>query len=131
MAGTGYVPPEQFLQQHRTSPRAKTKPAVVRFQYRGVSIKCGDNPCHSAQRLEGRRGLHSQIPKLPLSTCDAEKCHCRYEQHDDRRAGEDRRETYSSMSAARVPGQDDRRAGIDRRRSRASEDREAFRITYH
>jgi hypothetical protein len=122
-----YVPMSQFVQQRRRQPAPQSKPAAQRQAFRGTSIRCGTNACDAAKKLQGKRGLPHQIPKLPLSLCDAEQCTCSYKHHDDRRDDEDRRDIFGSLygdnfrsvnrtasnSSARSVG--NRRSGDDRR----------------
>ena len=130
LAGTGYVPPSQFVQQRRQANEANNSSRDIQFAFRAVSIECGDNPCAAAVRLEGRRGLHNQIPRVPLSNCDREVCNCRYKQHGDRREQDERRNAYSTLSGQLPDGVVERRATNDRRRSAIERDLEEFRIKY-
>jgi len=36
-----------------------------------LTLLCGKNPCSAAKRLEGKRALVAQFPRVPLSNCDA------------------------------------------------------------
>ena len=59
--------------------------------YHAVSIKAGPNCEKTELQYSQRRYLSSEAPPLPLPTCSAKGCSCRYVHHDDRRSGEDRR----------------------------------------
>jgi hypothetical protein len=113
-AGTGYVSTGHLISPIKPSARPDNRPAIQRKDFRAVSIECGANACGAARRLEGKRGLHAQIPQVPLSQCDAESCECRYQHHIDRRSEEDRRAEYSHMAGA-DNSKKRRRAYADRR----------------
>lgn len=121
LAGTGYIRSgsRSWRQQH---VRRDHRPAVERTDFRAVSIQCGPVCCKAARRLEGKRGFPKQIPRLPLSQCDAESCACTYVQHPDRRATTDRRDTLPDLTGIG----DDRRSRRDRRDASVEEGLEAF-----
>jgi hypothetical protein len=70
---------------------AKTpeKPVVRKASpsYHAVSIETGRNCCHEARALKGKRFLSREAPSLPLRNCSSDNCLCRYQHHEDRRAG--------------------------------------------
>ena len=125
-AGTGFVSGAQFMQSRRQPAAADSKPAVARRDYPAVSIAPGKCACRAALRLEGKRGLPEQIPRLPLSNCDAETCGCKFKQHADRRHYDDRRNPYVGLKTSMT---DERRS--DERRSDGDSDMEVFKITYN
>jgi hypothetical protein len=54
---------------------------------------------------------------LPLRECDQANCECIYEHYDDRRAEEDRRNTYAAYSGFDpMQGQEERRDRNERRK---------------
>lgn len=55
--------------------------------WHAVSIEPGLRACKAAHSLRGRISLSREAPQLPLKDCDKSECTCRYEHHDDRRAG--------------------------------------------
>ncbi len=59
--------------------------------FHAVSIKAGPGCGRTAENYAGRRFLAADAPRLPLPTCDARNCRCRYVHHEDRRTGIDRR----------------------------------------
>lgn len=82
----------------RTRPKAaalSNKTAVAaRSPYRSTSIECASSACAAAQAISGKRFLDIDrvTPVLPLESCDASRCNCRYQRHEDRReSDEDRR----------------------------------------
>jgi hypothetical protein len=104
----------------QSNPRpAMKRPAAggsPQSTFHAVSIKMGSNPCEAAQKMEGRRFLSSAAPKIPLTECDAENCACRFVHHEDRRAGEDRRDPWAPTAADQTGSyRMDQRKGADRR----------------
>lgn len=88
------------VKSKRATP-AKAKPQSIRSnQYHAVSVVPGTDACAAAHRFTGRRFLSQQAPRLPLPTCDAERCDCRFRHHKDRRAGPRRRSDIGLMPAA-------------------------------
>ena len=84
--------------------------------YHAVSIKFEEHACAAAKELTGRRFLSNAAPRLPLPECNALECRCRFNHHNDRRAGKDRR---SPFAAGRFTGS----TGSDERERRESRDR--------
>lgn len=79
----------------RASSRKRTKPPNP---YASASVRQGDCACEGAKALEDKRFLSRDVPQLPLATCSAAQCGCRYVRHEDRRKTEDRREMFSLQS---------------------------------
>lgn len=69
--------------------------------------------CGAAQQCAGRRFLSANAPILPLPQCDAQKCHCRYEHHEDRRS--DSRRLADERGPARLWNGAERRRNTGRR----------------
>lgn len=69
------------------SSKAETK-------FHAVSLRFPASACEAAKAMEGRRFLSTAAPRLPLPDCDSLNCKCRFAHHEDRRAGDDRRETH-------------------------------------
>ena len=90
----------------------KRQPPAVRSEnkYHAVSIMPGEHACPAAFRFVGQRFLSRQAPPLPLPTCDAFQCTCRFKHHKDRRAGPRRRSDIGLMPGAY--------AGSERRQAR-------------
>ncbi|MBT8422835.1 MAG: hypothetical protein KJP03_06940 [Gammaproteobacteria bacterium] len=128
MAGKGFVSGSSMAQMLRQPPRAVHKPAVARKDFRAVSIKCAPGSCHAARVLEGKRGFSDQIPRLPLSQCDAGECVCTYTQHRDRRATDDRRRLYATLAPG-VKDASERRELFDRRIADLDEDMQDFNFS--
>lgn len=76
-----------------------TKPAAEPNPYHAVSIIPGVVSCAAAHRFTGQRFLSRSAPKLPLPTCDAARCICRFKHHKDRRSGPRRRGEIGMMQA--------------------------------
>ncbi|HKE94010.1 MAG TPA: hypothetical protein VKB34_06870 [Povalibacter sp.] len=93
---------------------AKPQPArdVARIQhpFHAVSILPGPGACDSARRFKGLRFLSKDAPRLPLPTCNAAQCNCRFKHHADRRAGP-RRRTDQGMMSGPWNGTERRRTG--------------------
>ena len=68
----------------RTTP-ATQETSKTKNPYGATSIVCGADSCTAASAIDGKRFLIDDTPQLPLSTCDAEKCDCKYAHHEDRR----------------------------------------------
>jgi hypothetical protein len=94
----------------RAKPASPPKIAPAADPHHAVSIIPGEHACGSAYRFTGHRFLSRQAPKLPLPTCDAFHCTCRFKHHKDRRAGPRRRHDIGLMSG-HYPGNERRRAG--------------------
>jgi hypothetical protein len=91
----------------RPVTRAKGTPGAQPFH--AVSIIPGQHACAASYRFTGYRFLSRQAPKLPLPTCDAFHCTCRFKHYADRRAGPRRRSDIGLMSG-HYPGTDRRRS---------------------
>lgn len=80
--------------------------------YHAVSIKAGPNCANTALQYARARYLSREAPILPLPTCNPTGCTCRYQHHDDRRSGQDRRmrDVWNPQSPS-VKDRDRRRAG--------------------
>jgi hypothetical protein len=67
--------------------KTPVRPAAPASPYHAVSILPGTAACDAAYRLSGQRFLSKQAPLLPLPSCDAPVCNCRFKHHKDRRSG--------------------------------------------
>ena len=84
--------------QKSANPKSQAVPQKT--PYRAVAVSCDEYACDGAKALSGKRFLISDTPLLPLLDCTAQKCHCKYSHHSDRRDfGEDRR-LPSSLKAS-------------------------------
>ena len=75
------------------------KPAAESSPYHAVSVIPGVASCAAAHRFTGQRFLSRLAPKLPLPSCDASQCTCRFKHHRDRRSGPRRRGEIGMMQA--------------------------------
>lgn len=103
------------LSKKRT-PKVKPKPIrqkSVHPDYRCVVIKPKMGACHSAEQLVELPILMQEATALPLKSCDAEKCDCRYERRDDRRMNRRRNNTHQVEQF--MTNQNNRRQQLDRR----------------
>ena len=87
-------------------------------EFHSVSISLSKNACAAAEDLSGQRFLATTAPMLPLPGCDADECACRFEHHEDRRSGKDRRNPFSPgvIGSGTSAGQSEHRDGADRRK---------------
>jgi hypothetical protein len=98
-------------------PAEKITPSN-RKTFKSIEICPGSDSCQVAMDHAGKRILLEHSPRLPLDRCDRiNDCNCTYINYSDRRAGDDRRNPYGSLSQAGAIGMRDanKRAGMDRR----------------
>lgn len=88
-----------LFKSNRGKP-AKPQPQSALHPYHAVSVVPGTDACAAAYRFTGQRFLSRQAPKLPLPSCDAAQCNCRFKHHKDRRAGPRRRSDIGLMTGA-------------------------------
>ena len=117
-AGIGLLAPVLFLLWRRgvaeaghppPAPRRAPPPAPspvrpsggvkrkLALKFHGVSLKPGPNACKAVQALAGQRFLPEEVPSMPLSACDQQKCQCAFSHHGDRRDPEDRRSGWGTF----------------------------------
>jgi hypothetical protein len=77
--------------------------------YHAVSVLPGTDACAASYRFSGQRFLSSQAPRLPLPSCDAKTCGCRFKHHKDRRSGP-RRNSDIGMVLAGFSGNERRQS---------------------
>lgn len=77
---------------HRPSGARATRHVRVGNPWHAVSIAPCAGACSLARSMSGHRFLSSEAPPaLPLVSCDADQCACRYRHHADRRGASSRR----------------------------------------
>jgi len=92
-----------------------SRPAATPFH--SVSIIAGAGACQTAKSLRNVRFLSAEAPLLPLISCDASRCNCKFAHYADRRRG-DRRNAYSAeYHGYSVHGGEERRERRGRRQS--------------
>jgi hypothetical protein len=101
----------------RVPPRAK--PAGGRFGAVEIRVRAG--ACQAARSLEGQRFLSKEAPTLPLPSCAAAQCSCKFTKWSDRRS-ENRRLEHGGLSAS-IFLANNRRARRERRRAAKARDR--------
>ena len=98
-------------------PSSNTKPTAL---YRAVQIVPSfEGCCREAKQVASKRYLSHEIPRLPLESCDSDKCQCTYKLFEDRRAdlrrasdtGFDMASSYRSETDLRQDSCDRRSAG--------------------
>lgn len=87
---SGWLLRKRINAQVRYSGRPMEHRRVVN-PYHAVSIEPGSKCCKDARKLEGHRFLAAAAPQLPLPSCGAAVCECRYLHYNDRRNAQDRR----------------------------------------
>jgi hypothetical protein len=88
--------------------------------FHAVSIHPSKDGCLAAEAISGERFLSREAPSLPLESCTATSCNCRYYHHSDRRFWtRGRREFHSDEDdfVGFFEDLDRRMAETDRRRS--------------
>lgn len=98
-----------FKSKRSGEPVVRQRPSP----YHAVSVQAGPRACKEARALADKRYLSDEAPSLPLPTCDARVCTCRYRHHSDRRSGEPRRE--ADIGIVSMEG---KWSGLERRRTR-------------
>jgi len=89
--------------------RRPVEPHRVVNPYHAVSIVSGPSCERTREQQAGKRYLSADAPALPLPTCNARSCSCRYKHHEDRRSGRDRRASDVWSRRRPQPAQGDRR----------------------
>lgn len=111
------------IRRNKLDISAQSRPAATHKggAYHAVSIAYSENSCDAAKAMTGRRFLSSAAPRLPLPECDALECRCQFSHHDDRRAGQDRRNPFSPGNFGSGTGihEQERRDRKERRESTA------------
>ena len=70
----------------RRITRKNTRVSNTRSRFRGVQLNPNhDDCCEAVRESTGQRFLSSEVPMLPLESCDSDDCRCTYELFDDRR----------------------------------------------
>lgn len=87
-----------------TSRRLAHSGGGAATEYHAVAIKVQPYACAAAHKLEGKRYLATDAPRLPLAACDRERCECRFQHYGDRRSGRDRRSPFGSGGMAARTG---------------------------
>jgi len=108
----------------RVAPQPKATVKARRRNFKGASIKPGNKCCQAVRDLDDKRYLVEEAPRLPLESCDLiGECECTYHNHPDRRAGDDRRNLFGSLSTSGEIGSQvsNIRSGMDRRSSSEEE----------
>ena len=87
--------------------------------YQAVSVHSYKGSCQAAEGIRGTRFLTNEAPPIPLKNCNADKCHCVYWHHEDRRSGENtrRKKHEPGDEFLETPGYEDRRNAKGRRTS--------------
>ncbi len=96
--------------------------------YHAVVIRVGREPCEAVVAHSSERLLSAEAPLLPLKACDRpERCSCRYQHYEDRRAGP-RRGSEIGAPAKKPADQLERRLDKGRRADDAAEEDEPISV---
>lgn len=109
----------------KTSPNDKIKrnkppvhkPSSSNTRWKAVRIKTGLMCCKAAERMRGQVYLTAEAPVFPLEGCKVTGCECKYIHMNDRREGDDRRESTDFLNDLYDMHDKDRRKIKDRRES--------------
>ena len=74
---------------------ARPSKSAATTEFHAVSLNFRSSACSAAKSLKGKRFLSNAAPRIPLADCDVLECECRFVHHQDRRAGDERRDSYS------------------------------------
>jgi hypothetical protein len=109
--------PRRSLPTNTTNHPQPVGPAAgTNGQHAAVSLFPCLEACPAAWKMQGERFLSGEEPALPLADCAQTTCDCRYRQHDDRRADENRRDNWGKFGGFEPHyGHDERRTRQDRR----------------
>lgn len=103
---------------HRTASAEAANDDPQPTPFHAVAVVAGPGACQTSKSLRNVRFLSAEAPLLPLVSCDAERCNCKFAHFSDRRRG-DRRNAYSAQSHGySIQGGEERR----RRRGRRTSD---------
>ena len=104
---------------------SSSKKLTARNPFRATSIVPGFGACNAVKSVAGNRFLDvdKDVPRLPLSDCDAMKCGCKYVRYEDRREDQSGRRHPRSLQSDLYDntGSEDRRGS---RRGRRKTDRD-------
>jgi len=98
------------------------KPRPPSLRYHAVSIVSGQDACAQSKALKGVRLLSLSAPRLPIVGCtNPDGCRCKFQHHEDRRAGP-RRSSLRASTREAWSTVDNRRRSIGRRESDYTDD---------
>ncbi len=95
-------------------PQAK-KPSYSKPQWTAVKVKTGLMCCKTVEQMRGNVFLTGEAPDFPLKDCKVKVCECKYIHMDDRRQGDERRESTEFLNDLYDLHKKDRRKIKDRR----------------
>ena len=84
-------------------------------QWAAVKVKTGLMCCKSVEKIRGKVFLTGEAPVFPLKDCKVKACECKYIHMNDRREGDDRRESTEFLNDLYDLHKKDRRKIKDRR----------------
>lgn len=102
-------------QQFKRNRSQAFKPASSDTRWKAVKVKTGLMCCKAAEKMRSQVYLSADAPVFPLESCQSKNCECRYIHMDDRREGDDRRESTEFLNDLYDMHDKDRREIKDRR----------------
>ncbi len=99
----------------KTFPDKSASSTLSDTQWKAVKVKTDLMCCRSAENMRGQVFLVSEAPEFPLKNCSSKECLCRYIHMNDRREGDDRRETTEFLKELSSQQKKNRRKIEDRR----------------
>lgn len=85
--------------------------------WRAVKVKTGLMCCKEAEKMRGQIYLAAEAPVFPIKGCKVAECECKYIHKDDRRDGDERRESTEFLNDLYGMHDKDRRKTKGRRKS--------------
>ncbi|MCP4187846.1 MAG: hypothetical protein GY763_09635 [Gammaproteobacteria bacterium] len=79
--------------ERQTTRKPIIKRASSITQWRSVKLEPGLMCCNHAAVMRNKIFLAAEAPQFPLARCDKKDCNCKYVHLEDRRDGDDRRQT--------------------------------------
>lgn len=109
---TGRASSTTKIAARKSTPTQSTSSTT---QWKAVKVKTGLMCCKRAERMRGQVFLTAEAPTFPLKDCKVKTCECKYLHIDDRRDGDDRRESTEFLNDLYDLHNKDRRKIKDRR----------------
>jgi hypothetical protein len=97
--GKGAISTKKNKSQAKKPTSTKTNNQLQLKPFRGTSVVFEECACDAVKAIGKQRFLVAKgdIPMLPLSSCDASRCNCKYMHHDDRREDDDDRRLSAAL----------------------------------
>lgn len=86
------------------------------FPYRACAIEPGEDACAAVTKLQAKRFLQVEVPRLPLPGCGRLQCDCRYRHYEDRRQLDEDRRSVGALATQTYPFTEEERRDTHGRR---------------